>query len=1859
MRRLFSIILTTALMIIPLVSSAKTSKVMTSDPSIPDFSLPVTVMSDSRKALHKALDDGDSPAVARALINFAVASDAKDSEKVTQVISLIDSVKTVTTDSSLKGILDLLEATIYAEIYNSSRYKYDNRELPLTPLDPDPFMWSGEQFRDRIFSLANSALTYSDAMKSVPLTAWSEVIKTDKLTALYYPTLYDFAAYRSIELISNCTTWRNIFSTGLLVPHNIYVAMRFNQSSPEARRILEIYSSLLTFHAADIPALINTDIRRIDFISRHIFTPDYQAAADKQNDLLKELYNSYSSSEYSGDVLIAMTERDYETTNTKWIYDAVNSNLSRFSSYPRNACLENILMDITARSAEVKVPEVVRPGVAVNIPVDISNAPLTTIKIYNISDCPPNNYNTKKYLKPENLIATLTVTCDEKVPFTVTRNVSFTFPRPGYYAAVPEVEGGKSYNYPGKIYVTQLALMQSAFQCGEELENIVYVVNPLDGKGVAGASLIPILKGFGSAIGTTDLNGAFDLLSSKIGNPNLAAEKGDDRYSKILNTYLVKEPEPNKVARAVITTSLPLYHPGDSIEWAAIIYNTCGNDRQLAADTTVKVFLHDPNGLMVDTVSCTTDKWGRISGRFAAPENRLTGTYLLRITNEFYHFTISDYKQPTFAVEMPSPLTGVPAAGDVTIRGNVKTYSGVAVAGATVKIQLGVSAPYPFYRFRREPDIMFYSADGVTNKDGNFEIVVTKDIIESSPCPDGFFTAKVDVTSTAGESHEASTYFTMKSRYNIEVSSSVENYENEKIRINARIVDADGEMVDAPICYTVIRDSADICSGILPADGVISTKRIPSGKAVVKLSCTTLEGIDAYELPITVYRMSDKKSPVPDAFIWSPIRNNINVGADRKMDWIFASNCRSRLLVIILGKDHLLLKKWIDVKEGMNRFTYRIPDGVDAANMSVTGYGNYNVCNQSYKITVTDNSLKIKAESFRDKITPGASETWSFSVVNGDGSKAEAAVITDMYNIALDAIATFDWGNFYQSSMPQVNSRLTYNGTVQASSSWHDESRSDCQSILLPDFNTYGNALYHDNQPIVMYKAMQRAAPSAGNVMYESIVEEAVTDMAADAGVTTESEEDDAVETAPEFAYRDSEVALAFFRPMLNTDAEGHLSLTFDVPNANTTWRFLVRAFTDELQMAEFDADVLASKPVMVQPNLPRFVRLGDDAEIKATVFNNTDSASTVTTVVEIFNPSTGEIIDRKETIDNVEANSSTVVSSRLAVIEEMPLIGYRIKSSTATYADGEQSLINVLESTTPVIESTPFYLAPEQQNYAMKLPDSGKDVRLTLQFCENPAWQVVTALPGLMAAKASTANEAAAAIFSAAVADGLLRDNPAIASALREWTSSDKSDSTLVSMLERNSDLKIALLNATPWMMDARSDTERMARLSLLFDDKMIASTYADNIATLSRLERGEGGWAWIGQLNEPSRWSTINVLLMMGRLKKLGYLPDSDKLNELIIKAVGYIDRVTAEDYRKYPKSDYQLYAFMRSMFTDVALSDDAKAVTQAAVEASLRGWKKQDIFGKAIDALILSRYGNPKEARKVLVSLREYADVSAVKGMWWPSLDDMTLWSMGKLGTTAMVLEAFAEVEPGCKDIDLIRQWIILQKEATDWGSSVTTTEVVNAVLSTSKRWLKPAEGVEVRVGGKSVVPSNVENVTGYFRVNLDAMGGDSLSISRHSDSPAFGAVFSKFTAGMADVKDHSIEDLSISRRLLKYDGTEVTEPRDLATGDRLRVELRIISGRDMDYVAVTDDRAACLEPVEQLPTPLYSEGICFYRENRDATTRLFISHLPKGSYLITYDVWVNNAGVFTCGTATIQSQYAPRLTAHSAGDILTVK
>lgn len=1885
-------------------------------PGKPDFAYPEDVTAAGEKSLAEALAARDYPKALSSIINMSLAQSAISADRLPAQIDRIEKLRDESSDPAFKALLNSLLARIYSDVYNDDRWKYDGRDLPLTPLPEDYTLWSGEQFKHHIASLVNLSLADADALKKIPLREWAGPVAVDNASLVYYPTLYDFIASSAIDRLEICLPNDWFLSFGLLTRSDVYVTRRLNASSPEITKILSIYADLLRFHENDVAPFIHTDIARIDFVADHVYDDDdSDNASTRRQQLMMELYDRFRDSEYSGDVLQEMPIGSYtdvaeeagiagpldmsdEELMLRRYYDAVVRNIDRFPAYAGINCLKNILNSLNSRNISVRLPECAAPGATVKITVTSRNVTSAHINIYDVSSSSvADETYTYNPAQSHKLVRSIPVTFSGERPFNLYRTVEFSFPSTGNYIVVPVIDGiaEKKQNY-SKIHVTRLSLASSTF-----MESRLWVIDPLDGTPVSNAKLTKYTEQRNipktEEIGCTDNNGSFPFSTDSW--CKILASKGTDKFAEPISIWNNRGYNPDEKWITAIQgyTSLPIYHPGDSVEWVAVVYEykSVGKERRVKKNTPVTAILRNASYESIDTLELVTDDFGRVHGTFRIPAESMTGNFNIRFDEGQISFMVSDYKLPTFQVTTLPVEKDVPAAGAVTLRGKVMTYSGFPVSDARVTIDLSASRSIVWWRNYSRP-VSFYSTEVTTGPDGSFSAVVSADILENSPIPGGVFTANYTALSSTGESQDASIRFMTGTRYSIE-SLIENNYDiSRPVTLDVKVVDYNDSIISLPVNYRLVSGKDTVASGTFTGPKpVVDFSAVKSGRYELIFSLQDSSLADVVTDNVILYRPTDALSPVPDELFWTPQGVTLKVEKGKKGRLLYATGFDAHLLVTLTSAGEMIEQKWVKAPAGMHTLPVSLPSDVRDAGLSVLCVGNYQTSQNTYEVQVAEPkpSIEFEIETFRDHVVPGSQETWTFRVKDEKGDGTRSAVILDMYNQALDELAKQSWRLYPRTGFTP---RFYMNGPSLSSTShsWvaaPGSKQLKCVSITDPHFELWNmgfgvRTMYRFNN-MRLRGTMKATAYNAGagtddlgvvrEHKAEAVVEEEFAadmdsapmmiqgtgGMLAESAVVTSSAQEGPRETP--FTYRDGETPLAFFRPMLTTDADGRLSFSFTVPNANTTWSFNALAFTDKLLTTTASTTVLANKPIMVQPNLPRFLRTGDRAVILASVMNNSDSVQAVHTVVEIFDAVSGAVTAAQSSDDVIEPGKSATVSTTLSVPMDSPFIGYRVKSSTADFADGEQSLIPVQPSTTPVIETVPFYLQPSEADFSLKLPSMPADARVTLQFCENPAWYVVTALPGLLNLEPSTANEAGAAIFSAAIADGLLRSNPVIADALREWQRSDRSDSTLVSMLERNADLKIVLLNATPWMMDARSDTERMTRLSLLFDKKQIKNVYSTSIALLKRLERGSG-WAWYDKCTEASQWSTENILLMMGRLAALGYLPDNSDLRAMMTRAVKWIDEETAKAYREYPKGDYTLYTYLRTLYPDVKQSTAAAAVSNAMVQRIVAEWKKGSIFDKGVYALILANRGNKGVAGQIIESLRQYAETSPTKGMWWPSLDNMTLWSMDKVGTTAVLLEAFHAVDPGCKDIDMIRQWLILQKEAKDWGTSVTTTEVIASILSTSGRWVAPAQGATVRVGESVVEPDKVEKITGYFRTDISSLSpsGATLSVNKPGDAPSWGAVYCQFTDVMADVKAASCDAVSVEKKLLLVNSTpdgvttaEISGP--LATGNKVRVLLTIKVGRDMDYVAVVDDRPACFEPVEQLPTPIFTEGIYFYRENRDSATKIFIDHLPKGTYQIGYDMWVNNAGEYASGIATVQSQYAPQLTAHSAGSIIKVE
>lgn len=1852
----------------------------------PDFAYPKQVLQQSEANLKKAIKNEDGNLVIKSLIEYAVALDKINSDSIQSTINIIEQVVAKEKDPCTKALLNSLLLDIYCNIYNSNRSIFGARENIGIDIPSNFNKWSKADFTNKIKGLIAAILSDEEALKNAPLKDFGNIITHNDLTYIFYPTLYDFTIFHIISSIDNTFVEPNP-QTPRIDNIDRFISSNSENDNEFIALANSLYRDILSFHIQDIAPLINWEINRLEFEQDiNIFSNKIKPnELEKQYiEALNYLFKKYESSEYATNALLVIygeiLYKIYDPGNiytAKELYDIFTNRLKKFPAYYNNCSVNKCIDQLTQQEIVVSYPTLIVPNDTLTIYVENTNSKFYTVEIHRLPDdiIPQyqsgDRFNTNKTFETQ-LVSKFTPTTFQKVPFHKNDTIKTSLTYPGYYTIIVYSDSIKKEFENQLIRCTNSQVTNGSLNNSND--NRMWVLNPKTGAPIVGTDISIYDTNTKKVVNTTTSrkDGKFDFtLKSR---QYVKAHNEIDIYSNPETLYIYSHNNQNnydELAKATIFTSLPIYHPGDSIEWSAVIYNQNDDEAQLCKNRTFTIMLRDANYMEIDTLVATTDWFGRIQGKFLIPIDRLTGNYSINIIGKYNRvigrgsFMVSDYKLPTFNVTISTIENN--QDGTYSICGKVKTLSNFPIEGASTTISF--SGNYNLSSINFTDSI-------TTDSEGKFSFTVPITFFDKHFPSAHFFKAKITATSITGESQSASRYFSTGKQFSIINSNSSQIEASKNIKINAKIININRDYVNGNIYYMLIDKEKQFAKqdSFSTTSPVVDWSKVPSGEYELKLYSIAPTATDTISSTIYLYRLTDSNSPSKSE-LW--IQNyEYTITKGHSTDIYYGSPFESaEILYILYDNDTIYEQRWIKAKKGIHKTRVFMPQNVNNAKLTLYTINNYNSYSRtiSIKRDNTNKSIKISAESFRDKIIPGNEEQWHFSVTDNSGNGSESAMIFNMYSLAIDKIKKHNFNLGFPSFDHIINYSFTpylYNAKHYFNIKSQLKSYS-CPYITQPELYTYDHQLGRQNNRNTIVRHGRGETMLAAKSSFDAIIEEESEPMdevvVPAMGQTSEKKklsyaiQSISPETIePNISLRDNETPLAFFRPMLTTDTLGNLTFSFTVPNANTTWRFNAIAYNDNMELASFTRDVLANKPIMVQPNMPRFLRNGDKATVKASVMNNSDSTLIVSTFIELFDPTTAKTISRYLQSDTIIASQSAIASIEITAPTDATMIGYRIKSYCDNFGDGEQSLIPILPATSPLIESTTFYMGTNERSYTQQLPTITSEAKVTLEFCENPTWYAVTALPGLNKDQSRTSISAAMAIYSAAIADGIVRQNPQIANALYQWQHSDKTDSTLVSMLSRNQDLKNMLLSATPWVQNAENDTERMARLALLFNKKEIKTSIEKSLHLLATLQRSGGGWAWIAENNEASLWATLSILEKLGHLKKLGFLPDDNDIHTMIKNAITYLDTYFAQQYKKYPKNDYSNYVLIRDFFPEYKQSTAALKVTNSTIQQIISSWRNYSLVKKASSAIILNNHDYNSTAREILKSISEFSQTTPSRGMWWPSIENSNTWEFDKIREHTNILDAYAQITPSNNDIDKMRQWLIINKEANDWGNSSATSYVIYTLLSTGSRWTNNALGSEITLNNETINTTHFDNITGYLRSDISKLSPSNkrLTIAKHSNQPAWGAVYCQYDATMSDIKALSGNDISIEKVFLKQIGDSWLPSDTFAIGDNVKIQLTVKTSRNFKYITISDERAACFEPTEQLPCPIYSEGICFYRENRDDATNIFITNLPKGTYLLSYDMYVNNQGEFLSGIATIQSQYAPQITAHSAGNMLYI-
>lgn len=1860
-----TMILLSALAMLPIFSAAadKISK--------PDFRYPENVMKDAEKQIKKASAANDCEAIIDGIIKLSLAKGNISTDFAQPLIETVDSVAQNIADPGSKAIAFSLEADLYRAFFDTDRHEFIKREKAGSNPPADIREWSDENFYDRILDLTDSILSQKEALKEIPIGKYAGIINNTDADPQLMPTLFD--------LLANDAIGRLEAFTDKFYPWLPYNKLRTADSAKT--KIEEIYRLWIPSTGPDSPARIFSEMSYINSCTK---------GKQKKDTLLKK-YEEHAKSPYSIEVLYQLLqERTDSNEETVRLHKMAVAACKRFPEYKRINLLKNWINETEKAELSIRLPEVTGSTDSIAVSIESRNLKKATLKIYKVSE---NQELKQPKITLQSVLRNLTLARTEEFDledslFRKSKTTKLPPLPTGKYLIVPEYidpkTGKKIYeNYVSGIAilrVTDIAVMMRMEYNGEQR---VFAADAQTARPLAKAR-IHILDYDDKHIKSlsTNVNG-YAVISPEIAGKSrrIYAQYGNDRSATVYY-WTPGEYLPEQI-QGSIYTDRGVYRPGETMEYAAVIYEIGDGTMSLCRDKTALIEFSNANYEVVHTDTLSTDQYGRIYGKFSIPLNGMTGNYTIRVcmygkSSQQQSFTkrvdVSEYKAPTFFAEYEEERSELNDTSALRLRGKVTTYSGMPVANARIAYSLTGENSWFF-----KSDFEDLDGTTTTDKNGCWEIYVPSENLSKERS----FTItrlQIHATDEKGETQPlTATVAFGKPRIIERTDYKDEIVADRKLNLPVKVTDGKKTVVET-VNYAIHTEHFDLVEkGRFSSDKpTVDLSKLPSGKYDIDIWLDNED--DAIDFSFVILRKEDKCPPFATP-LWLPEGGKpVECAADGTFSIRFGNSFDNFVYYVVQNNGKATASGWKEQQAGFHTLKAKAEFSAKG-HTSVTLYTMHNHQLVSTEITlnpaVPRDSIEILTETFRDNVTPGGKETWKLRIVNNNGKPFTSAVIANMYDAALNAITP----NLYS-----LNAHYAYVSRFRADGFYISVSSSSFLSspvkwlkipnvCEIPELNRYGQEFF--NSPIRHLTVRGSAGVinrSATNVDYrmfsaapgiattESMVEDAAEEILEESVVTELSMKKEAVsaESAAKTTatLRDDGIKTAFFLPGLVTEENGELTISFDVPNRNTQWQFSAVAYTEDLQTAYINKTVTAAKQLMIEPNMPRFAREGDRLTLKATAYNKTETPQTVTVRFEIFD---GKHSDVKSFDDiTLAPGTGETVGFNYAVPASEGLICKTMILKDGRMADGEQNLLPILPATTEVTEAETFYLNDTEHQRTIDLPEYRKDSRITLEYTDNPIWCAVMALPSVIS-KDAVASAYIVNYYATTVAESIVRKNPHIAEAIRYWNEKGNPQSAL----GKNDELKIEDLADTPWSEYARSEEKAIRQLAELIDPATIQYRKQQALIAISDLQKGDGGISWFKDCPS-SVFITEQVLERIGNLNEMGCLDSDDAiLKRIIRKATEYCDIYYEDLFDRLLSKNKDIYlaatnyVYIRSMLPTVDMPADLQKAKDSIVSHITKKWGSYSVEEKAKAAILLWNSGKTAEARNIVESMRQHARKSPERGWYWdiPFAD--------KAAVAARALKAFHKVNADDSAIDGIRQWLLIQKETRCWETTVATCDAVNALLTTGKDWIgKPDNSPKLEIGGIRIETDDATPYFGYVKrsIDLNKTAGNTLRIIRDSGSPAWGAVYCQYNAPMKEVKKNKTDDLKIEKSFFVYgkDGQLSDKPSEtFAIGDRVQVRLTIRTERDLNFVVIKDERAACLEPVDQKSVYDWSRGLGIYRETRDSATNIFIDWMPKGSYIVTYDAYVNNSGHYASGLAALQCQYALQMTAHSEGTTLTIE
>jgi hypothetical protein len=1055
----------------------------------------------------------------------------------------------------------------------------------------------------------------------------------------------------------------------------------------------------------------------------------------------------------------------------------------------------------------------------------------------------------------------------------------------------------------------------------------------------------------------------------------------------------------------------------------------------------------------------------------------------------------------------------------------------------------------------------------------------------------------------------------------------------------------------------------------------------------------------------TIYDMSNKQPPVNKIDWFHPVKTKCEPGENAS--FIIGTNDKNvEVLYEVVRKDKILHKEWLKLSGEQKLITFPVIEEYRGGfTINVVFVKHNRSFNHSINIEVpfTNKELVFEYETFRNKLVPGQKEEWRIKIKGKQGDSVTAELLASMYDASLDMFKQHNWNfslysNSYGTVSWQTNGAFGINSlrTIAPSYKISPPVIQQYDKLNWFGFNYYGpmpmGRGMHDKEMALPGQQMNLDSEMNSQTQVDGIAE----NMAATTGGL---ETPKPVTKSSEFQLRRDFRETAFFYPTLKTNKEGEAIISFEVPESLTRWKFMGLANTKDLKYGQFEKEIVTQKDLMIIPNVPRFFRQGDKMTFTAKVVNLSQNELTGKAEIQFFDARTMKdvtsLFDTKAVNETftVKKGKSEPVSWDINIPDGIDVVTYRIKAQAENFTDGEEKAVPVLTNRMLVTESLPLPVnGNETKNFRFeKLLKSGKSSSLknfkyTLEFSSNPAWYAVQALPYMMETEHESADDVFARYYANNIASYLVNSSPRIKQVFDTWK--NYSPDALLSNLEKNEELKSVILEETPWVLDAESETERKQRIALLFDINRMSDELEASLRLLKQKQSPNGGWPWFKGMRE-SRNITQNIVTGFGHLQQLGIInvwgnPD---VKRMISKAINFLDKEIKRDYDKLKEQNpdgikgkyiggLQIqYLYARSYFLkDMQIPGGTMEAFGFYRDQAKEYWLDQNIYLQGMIALAANRLGMKSLPSQIMASIKEHALYSEEMGMYWRGNKAGYYWYQAPVETQALLIEAFDEIMFDKKSVEQMKIWLLKQKQTQDWKTSKATAEAVYALMLRGSDWLTNSKLAIIKIGNKTIDPlkledSKVEAGTGYFKTSW--AGNDvksemgNITVTNENENIAWGAVYWQYFEDLDKITEHETP-LKLDKKLFierNSDAGPVIEPvtdgMTLKVGDKIKVRIELRVDRNMEYVHMKDMRASAFEPVNTLSGYRYQGGLGYYQNIKDASTNFFFDYLRKGTYVFEYPLVVSQKGDFSNGITTIQCMYAPEFTSHSEGIRVEIK